>query len=123
MQWAYSNLNDHSKFPLDDEELSLAIWSTKSFAQDVGDIFKRLFRVYAIIYSTFFKTYEELQLAAELNSCFKHFVYFCLEYGLLQAKETQPLDVLVKPIKDQFLKSKAATNAKKKKSAAIAAGK
>ena len=106
MQWAYETLNDKSLFPDDDdEELCTSIWSTKLFATTVSTLFKRIFRVYAILYSSFFNTFDALDLSAELNSCFKHFMFFSLEFQLLQDSEVAVLDIIVKPIKAQHMKS------------------
>ncbi|GMI02467.1 hypothetical protein TrLO_g42 [Triparma laevis f. longispina] len=106
MHWAYETLNDKSLFPDDDdEELCTSIWSTKVFASTVSTLFKRIFRVYAILYSSFFQTFDALDLSAELNSCFKHFIFFSLEFQLLQDSEVAVLDIIVKPIKAQHMKS------------------
>lgn len=106
LSWASSTLNDESMFPNDDdEELCNSIWNSKAFAKVVGQVFKRVFRVWAIIYTTFFDTLKTVGLTKSLNSCFKHFIYFSLEFQLLQDSEMAVLDVLVRPIKEQYTKA------------------
>jgi len=36
-------------------------------------------------------------MAPHLNTCFKHFMVFSLEFGLIPEREFEPLEVLVKP--------------------------
>jgi MOB kinase activator 1 len=100
-------MNDPNKFPDDeDDEVSLRVFQTPQFAALCGQIFRRVFRVYGIIYSSFFGTLEALDMAPHLNTCFKHFLFFCTEFGLLPEREMEPLEVLVKPIRKQYYASK-----------------
>lgn len=114
LQWSYATLNNQDHFPDDDdEEACKQVWNTKAFAAVVGTVFKRLFRVYAILYASFFSAYASLDLAAELNSCFKHFMYFAFEFQLLQDSEISVLEVIVRPIREQH--SRAEMEAKRDK--------
>ena len=61
----------------------------------VGNIFRRLFRVYAHIYFQHKERVVELTFEAHLNSCFKHFAYFVLEFGLVRSEELRPLQSLI----------------------------
>lgn len=107
LQWIADQINDETKFPDDDDEAeALRVFQTPAFAALCGQIFRRLFRVYGIIYSSFFGTLEALQMAPHLNTCFKHFMFFCTEFGLLPEREMEPLEVLVKPIRKQYHLSK-----------------
>jgi len=107
LQWIADQINDETKFPDDDDEAeALRVFQTPQFAALCGQIFRRLFRVYGIIYSSFFGTLEALQMAPHLNTCFKHFMFFCTEFGLLPEREMEPLEVLVKPIRKQYQLSK-----------------
>jgi MOB kinase activator 1 len=111
LQWIADQINDESKFPDDeDEAAALRIFQTREFAALCGQIFRRLFRVFGIIYSSFFSTLEALDMAPHLNSAFKHFIFFTMEFQLLPEREMEPLDVLVKPIRRQYLASKHPTN-------------
>ena len=103
LAWIADQINDESKFPDDDDEAeSLRVFTTPAFAGLCGQIFRRLFRVYGIIYSSFFGTLEALGMAPHLNTCFKHFIFFCTEFGLLPEREIEPLEVLVNPIRRQY---------------------
>jgi MOB kinase activator 1 len=59
LSWIADKMNDETKFPDDDdEEKALLVFQTPQFAALCGQIFRRLFRVYGIIYSSFFGTRE-----------------------------------------------------------------
>jgi MOB kinase activator 1 len=107
LHWIAEQMNDEQKFPDDeDEEKALRVFQTPQFAALCGQIFRRLFRIYAIIYSSFFGTLEALEMAAHLNTAFKHFMFFCTEFGLLPEREVEPLEVLVQPIRRQYYNAK-----------------
>ena len=53
------------------------------------------FRVYAHTYCHHYERVVELQFEAHLNSCFKHFLYFVLEFELVRAPELKPLQPLI----------------------------
>uniref|UniRef100_A0A7S2Y1J3 Mob1/phocein n=1 Tax=Entomoneis paludosa TaxID=265537 RepID=A0A7S2Y1J3_9STRA len=111
LQWIAQQMNDETKFPnsdasSEDEQVALRVFQTPQFAALCGQVFRRLFRVYGIIYSSFFGTLEALEMAPHLNSCFKHFMYFCTEFGLLPEREIEPLEVLVRPIRKQYYNAK-----------------
>lgn len=52
----------------------------KQFKSVVMNIFKRLFRVYAHIYHAHFPKIVSLGEEAHLNTSFKHFIFFVLEF-------------------------------------------
>jgi MOB kinase activator 1 len=107
LHWIAEQINDETKFPDDDDEAeSLRVFQTPQFAALCGQIFRRIFRVYGIIYSSFFGTLEALDMAPHLNTAFKHFMFFCTEFGLLPERELEPLEVLVKPIRKQYYAQK-----------------
>ncbi len=54
-----------------------------NFMDVVRTMFKRLFRVYAHIYHTHFRSICSLGEEAHLNTCFKHFMYFTQVCSLL----------------------------------------
>lgn len=39
---------------------------------------------------------DTLQMAPHFNTCFKHFLVFSLQFGLIPEREIEPLEVLVK---------------------------
>jgi len=105
LQWTANQINDETKFPNDDgiaEEEILRRLQTPVFAVLCAQIFRRVFRVYGIIYTSFFGALEELQMAPHLNTCFKHFMFFNFEFDLISEKEMAPLEALVRPIKKQY---------------------
>lgn len=106
LDWISQQLNDPKWFP-EEQEMEVRVYSTPKFAILCGQMFRRMFRIYGIIYSSFFGTVEALEMAPHLNSCFKHFMYFCVEFALLPKREVEPLDVLVKPVRKLYLAEKA----------------
>ncbi|MES1907837.1 MAG: hypothetical protein MHM6MM_000877 [Cercozoa sp. M6MM] len=67
-----------------------------SFKKIVKHIFKRLFRMYAHIYYSHFEEVRSIGAEAHLNTCFKHLIYFILEFDLVDPKELVPLHKLIK---------------------------
>ena len=66
-----------------------------NFRETIGNIFRRLFRVYGHIYHCHMERVVELTFEAHLNSCFKHFAYFVLEFDLIRPEELKPLQSLI----------------------------
>jgi len=64
-------MDNHELFPTE-------IGSTfpPDFHDSMKKIFKRLFRVYAHIYHSHFRSVVALNVEAHLNTSFKHFIYF-----------------------------------------------
>jgi len=98
MSWAEDMLNDPTVFPssTDSEEYPA------NFLDICKSLFKRLFRVFAIIYCQHFELIESHDMAPHLNTSFKHFLFFCLEFQLVEAKEYRPLEPLVSRIKQLY---------------------
>ena len=65
------------------------------FKTVIIDIFRRLFRVYAHIYTTHFQVIVSLGEEAHLNTSFKHFILFVKEFNLIDQKELAPLADLI----------------------------
>jgi len=63
------------------------------------DMFKRLFRILAIIYSSHADKIKALDAAAHLNTVFKHFLFFCIAFNMLEDQEMKAL----KPLCDRFI--------------------
>ena len=101
LKWIEEQLNDPTKFPVDAKD-EMQVYSTPTFAVLCGQIFRRLLRVYGIIYCSFFATIDALEMTPHLNTCFKHFLYFCSEFSLLPEREVEPLKVLVRPVRKQY---------------------
>jgi len=90
MSWVESQLNDESIFPVRFDSSY-----PKKFPQICATIYKRFFRIYAHIYHSHFKQIQALGADAHLNTCFKHFMYFVLEFKLVDAKELAPCKELI----------------------------
>ncbi|KAG2540137.1 hypothetical protein PVAP13_9NG534500 [Panicum virgatum] len=93
MDWIEAQLDDENIFP---QKLGAPFPS--NFRDVVKTIFKRLFRVYAHIYHSHFQVIMKLQEEAHLNTCFKHFTLFTLEFRLIDRAELAPLSELIDPI-------------------------
>jgi len=90
MDWIERQLADDTIFPTSTENPF-----PRNFKSRVRTIMKRLFRVYAHIYHSHFQQVISLGMEAHLNSCFKHFMYFVLEFALLDKREMMPLRDLI----------------------------
>jgi MOB kinase activator 1 len=88
--WVQAQLEDETIFPS-----KIGAPFPKNFISIVKTIFKRLFRVYAHIYYHHFGKVVALGEEAHLNTACKHFVYFCQEFSLMDAKEMAPLKDLI----------------------------
>ena len=86
-----NQLDDESVFPS-----KIGVPFPKNFQTIIKTIFKRLFRVYAHIYHAHFPRIVSLGEEAHLNTSFKHFIFFVLEFSLVEKKELAPLDDLTK---------------------------
>jgi len=94
LNWANDRISDPNFLPVDD--------STNfppNFLNDVKDIFRRLFRVYAHIYYNHYTKIKELGASPHLNTCFKHYVIFAREFDLIPDSEFAPLKKLI----DKFM--------------------
>ncbi|KAJ6426889.1 hypothetical protein OIU84_022475 [Salix udensis] len=111
MDWIETQLDDESIFPqrlghlqVSDDFLGcgdvrgLGAPFPPNFKEVVKTIFKRLFRVYAHIYHSHFQKIVSLKEEAHLNTCFKHFILFTHEFGLIDKKELAPLQELIESI-------------------------
>jgi len=74
----------------------------ENFEAIASKMFTRIFRIFAIIYHSHFENLEKLDAASHLNTVFKHFVYFTLEYDLLPEKETKALEGPYLRLKKEF---------------------
>ncbi|XP_057767037.1 MOB kinase activator-like 1A isoform X3 [Salvia miltiorrhiza] len=93
MDWIEVQLDDESIFPQ-----KLGVPFPPNFHDVVKTILKRLFRVYAHIYHSHFQRIVSLEEEAHLNTCFKHFVLFTSEFGLIEKAELAALGDIVESI-------------------------
>mmetsp|Transcript_106325 Transcript_106325/g.300820 ORF Transcript_106325/g.300820 Transcript_106325/m.300820 type:complete len:225 (+) Transcript_106325:105-779(+) len=59
-------------------------------------LLKRLFRLYAHCYIHHFSEFRRFEAEAYLNLCFKHFLFFVLEFDLVSKMDMAPLSTLIK---------------------------
>ncbi|KAK6131796.1 hypothetical protein DH2020_034492 [Rehmannia glutinosa] len=93
MDWIEAQLDDESIFPQ-----KLGVPFPPQFQDVVKTILKRLFRVYAHIYHSHFQKIVNLEEEPHLNTCFKHFVLFTTEFGLIDKVELAALQDIVDSI-------------------------
>jgi MOB kinase activator 1 len=86
LYWVEDHLENEQIFPISED-----IPFPSDFMSYIKDIYKRLFRIFAIVYHSHFPIYEKLGAVAHLNTCFKHFMYFCFEFDLVPENELKAL--------------------------------
>ena len=90
MVWVQGLLDDEQIFPS-----KIGEPFPKNFLLIIKNIFKRLFRVYGHIYHHHFPKIVALGEEAHLNTSFKHFLFFVLEFSLVEKRELAPLQELI----------------------------
>lgn len=93
MDWTENIINDDRMFPPHPD-----IPFPKGFVPTVKQIFRRLFRVFVHVYYHHFKKLAEIGAEPHVNTCYKHFYYFIMEFELVDPKELQPLNALTKSL-------------------------
>lgn len=107
MSWIEAQISNEAIFPT-----STDVPFPKGFKQNVvKNIFKRLFRVYAHIYHHHIDKVIEISAEAHLNTCFKHFILFCLTFDLVDKKELAPLESHINKLTDNALELGLAASA------------
>jgi MOB kinase activator 1 len=99
MSWVAAKFDDPAVFPVDSGG------GTKyppKFEQIVQKIMTRLFRVYVIIYTNHKTALTELGALEHLNTCFKHFIYFCFEFSMVEETEFKALPGPVSKFREAF---------------------
>ncbi|RLN58805.1 hypothetical protein BBJ28_00004415 [Nothophytophthora sp. Chile5] len=91
MTWVEELLSDETLFPTRE-----GVPYCRGFVSVVKNIFRRLFRVYAHVYYSHFDKIVSIGAEAHLNSCFKHFMAFVTEFDLVDKREQEPLNDLIK---------------------------
>merc|ERR1719284_254012 len=91
MTWVQNQLDDERLFPT-----AIGVSFPADLKDNVRNIFRRLFRVYAHIYYNHFERMSALGAEPHLNTCFKHYMYFVYEFNLIPKKEElAPLQELI----------------------------
>jgi MOB kinase activator 1 len=96
LNWVNEQISDPTLFPVDEDSRF-----PRNFMAKVKDIYKRLFRLYAHIYYSHFDKIRDIGANAHLNTCFKHFIYFILEFNLVDQKGLAPLENFIAKFRDQ----------------------
>ncbi|CAI9782687.1 unnamed protein product [Fraxinus pennsylvanica] len=90
MGWIETQLDNESIFPQ-----NFGAPFPPNFQDVVKTMSKRMFRVYAHIYCSHFQKIVALKVEAYLNTCFKHFILFTSEFGLIDKRELAPVSEIV----------------------------
>lgn len=89
--------NKIDSFPSD--ECQKISETNQFFMDDIHEIAKKLFRIYAIIVTKHHIELEYLDLNQVVNTSFKHFLYFIWMFQLVPEREFMPIQSLVNEIK------------------------
>lgn len=90
MIWLEDQIDNSQIFP----EMEDDPFPAKFIDTYVTEMFKRMFRIFAIIYAVCWPFVVENEAEAHVNTCFKHFYFFMKKFNLL--KKSQDKDVFVK---------------------------
>jgi MOB kinase activator 1 len=72
------------------------------FMPRARDLFKRLFRIYAIIFHAQYDVVERCEALPHLNTCFKHFCFFAFEFEMVEERELQALAQLTQKLRHAY---------------------
>ncbi|GBG26904.1 MOB kinase activator 1A [Hondaea fermentalgiana] len=97
LTWVEDQLDNEDIFVVNAE-----VEFPEDFKSYIDDIFKRLFRVFAIMYHQHFDVFEEMEAVEHLNTCFKHFMYFSFHFDLIDEKEFGALEGPVQNLKAEY---------------------
>mmetsp|Transcript_35661 Transcript_35661/g.80525 ORF Transcript_35661/g.80525 Transcript_35661/m.80525 type:complete len:385 (-) Transcript_35661:53-1207(-) len=94
-----STLFDAEKFPLELSQLS-----EDEFRATVVTILKRAFAIYAHTYHSHIQAIQaaDADFFSYLNFCFKHLIYFVLEFELLERQDLDPMRGYVHQLEDLY---------------------
>eukprot|EP00002_Diphylleia_rotans_P000011 TRINITY_DN10004_c0_g1_i1.p1 TRINITY_DN10004_c0_g1~~TRINITY_DN10004_c0_g1_i1.p1 ORF type:complete len:216 (+),score=45.56 TRINITY_DN10004_c0_g1_i1:88-735(+) len=90
LTWVQGTIDDEEVFPSQP-----GVEFPAHFESIVKTIFRRMFRIYAHIYTVHFEKFVESKQEATLNSGFKHFYYFLEEFELIDRKELAPVQPVI----------------------------
>mmetsp|Transcript_16384 Transcript_16384/g.24026 ORF Transcript_16384/g.24026 Transcript_16384/m.24026 type:complete len:236 (-) Transcript_16384:230-937(-) len=110
MTWVEGQMNNEAIFPT-----SESTPFPKKFRKYVEVIFKRLFRVFAILYCTHLTAITKSKAIAHLNTCFRHFMYFVFMFHLVEPRELKALPGLTTRIRKEYKELKQKRKEAKKK--------
>ena len=90
MDWVEGQLSDDAVFPS-----QIDVPFPKNFQSICKEIMKRLFRVYAHCYYHHLETFKEADMGAHLDTSFKHFVFFAMEFKMIPHEQMEPMKDLI----------------------------
>ena len=90
-EWIQDQICDETIFPPDE-----SVEFPKTFKKTCMKILSRMFRVFVHVYIHHFDRMRQLNAEAHGNTFFKHFIFFVREFNLIEEKELEPLEPLVK---------------------------
>lgn len=96
LSWVDEQISNPALFPVDENAKF-----PRNFLSVVKNIYKRLFRLYAHIYYSHHEKIRSIGANAHLNTCFKHFVYFILEFNLVEKKDMAPLENFIAKFREK----------------------
>jgi len=99
LNWVSDQISDPNLFPVDEDAKF-----PRNFMAQVKQIYKRLFRLYAHIYWQHFAKMKAIGANAHLNTCFKHFIFFILEFNLVSKQAMSPLQKFIDKFRDEGAK-------------------
>lgn len=94
LDWIQDQLTDKSMFPEDDEGPF-----PEDFRKTAKRMFRRMCRFFGHFYHSHFVDVQESGLEGHLNSSFKHFMLFALEFDLVDDKECQMMKKVINRLK------------------------
>mmetsp|Transcript_11491 Transcript_11491/g.11874 ORF Transcript_11491/g.11874 Transcript_11491/m.11874 type:complete len:221 (-) Transcript_11491:89-751(-) len=97
MTWIEEQINNEQIFPTSSDNPF-----PRNYITIIRQIYTRLFRIFAIIYTQHFSRLEELGAVAHLNTSFKHFCYFIWEFQLVDERELGALQDIVNALKEKY---------------------
>lgn len=97
MTWVEDQINNESLFPSSSDTPF-----PRNYMAVVKQIFTRMFRIFAIIYTNHFTKLEQMGAAAHLNTSFKHFMFFIWQFDLVDPRELVALQQIVGELRTKF---------------------
>ena len=86
MDWIERQINDDAIFPS-----QVGVPFPRNFLQVCKKILTRLYRVFVHVYIHHFDKLISIGAEAHINTCYKHFYFFVIEFKLVDPKEFEPL--------------------------------
>ncbi|EPZ32667.1 Mob1/phocein [Rozella allomycis CSF55] len=89
-EWMLAIIDDERVFPT-----KMGVEFDKDFEAIIRTFFKFMFRIICHLYNFHFEDYVNLDLDSHLNTLTSHFLYFGLEFDILERRDFSPLQELI----------------------------